>query len=324
MGGTTFQEYAAGTDLSEAFQRARDQAAHEHGHGGYTGSLAEKGDYVVIQRDAVSLDAAYRLAEKLINDDDERISDKWGPAGAIPVFTGERTVGVDVPSGNYNDWKGAPSETAIAYLKEQKILKRGETVKSVHLYSYRSPSPQSSSRFTQGQARVVILEASAPTSRSVEVPIMHKGKVNHDTQREWEPQVKSKVKLRDHEQIVEMFVKHSSPEFKVVVESNSDMKPETRYILVRGQRHDTWETGFPTQAAARAAAVDMVNSEKKHFNPESIEIVSVTKRAKDVPLVLVYRKVLKTLATIEVRIVKTPPRSNAQPDGWLLFGWASS
>ena len=86
MGGTTFETWQMGhPNVGVAFDRAYDQAVHEHGHGGYTGTLAEKGDYVVIDDEPRPLAEARRLAQRLIEAGDQRIDDKWGPAGAIAI-----------------------------------------------------------------------------------------------------------------------------------------------------------------------------------------------------------------------------------------------
>jgi hypothetical protein len=77
-------ESATGATVGEAFANAVEQALYEYGHRGYTGSLAEKHDYIVIPLDGeATKDAAVAAARKLMHDDDARISDKWGPAGAI-------------------------------------------------------------------------------------------------------------------------------------------------------------------------------------------------------------------------------------------------
>lgn len=84
MGATTFHVIAEGTNLDEAFKTLQDEARYEHGHGGYTGTVAEKNSVVLI--DTVgSEQEAFNLADKLIEDEDPRIDDKWGPAGAIKV-----------------------------------------------------------------------------------------------------------------------------------------------------------------------------------------------------------------------------------------------
>lgn len=46
MGAADFRAYAFGKTPGEAFSAAVDQAKHEHGHGGYTGTIAEKWDFV--------------------------------------------------------------------------------------------------------------------------------------------------------------------------------------------------------------------------------------------------------------------------------------
>jgi hypothetical protein len=48
MGASQFGEYGYGRTASEAFTAAREQAAWEYGHGGYTGSLAEKPGAVLL------------------------------------------------------------------------------------------------------------------------------------------------------------------------------------------------------------------------------------------------------------------------------------
>ena len=52
------------------------------------GSIAKKERYTVIQTDPVSVEEATEIATRLIDDDDIRIADKHGPAGAIPISDG--------------------------------------------------------------------------------------------------------------------------------------------------------------------------------------------------------------------------------------------
>ena len=88
MGGTTFSCTANGETVREAYDKAVEQAQWEYGHAGYTGTIAECDGYVVIQQEKLTLPLAEELGEKLIDADDQRISDKWGPAGAIPLIDG--------------------------------------------------------------------------------------------------------------------------------------------------------------------------------------------------------------------------------------------
>lgn len=84
MGATTFgTTIAVKGDALEAFRRAQDNARYEHGHGGYTGTIAEKHDFTMIE--CKPRQNPYKLARKLVNDDDERVDDKYGPAGCIEL-----------------------------------------------------------------------------------------------------------------------------------------------------------------------------------------------------------------------------------------------
>ena len=94
MGAEAFTTYAEGADVAAAFRAAVEQAQYDYGHAGYTGSVAEKDEYIVIDSPPLSENDAEALADKLIRDNDERICDKWGPAGAIPVHGESR----DTPS----------------------------------------------------------------------------------------------------------------------------------------------------------------------------------------------------------------------------------
>ena len=88
MGADTFFNHAKGKTANEAFKNAVQDAAHEYGHGGYTGTIAEKQSFVMIELPNDTKDAiAY--ANELIDNNDQRIDDKWGPAGCIKVKDGE-------------------------------------------------------------------------------------------------------------------------------------------------------------------------------------------------------------------------------------------
>ncbi|MFD8022545.1 hypothetical protein ACFV6G_19240 [Streptomyces lavendulae] len=79
-----FTHIESGATAEEAFQRAREAALYEYGHGGYTGSIAEKDTYLVFDEPRTGADEATDRAAHLL-DVDQRISDKRGPAGALPV-----------------------------------------------------------------------------------------------------------------------------------------------------------------------------------------------------------------------------------------------
>jgi len=83
MGASTFCISARGATAQAAFHAARAEACHEHGHGGYTGTIAEKSEFVMINVPADRTDDVWGYAQELIDEGDPRIDDKWGPAGCI-------------------------------------------------------------------------------------------------------------------------------------------------------------------------------------------------------------------------------------------------
>jgi hypothetical protein len=83
MGATTFETVASGKTAEEAFAAARDRARHLHGAGGYTGTIAEKHSFVMVSQTRMPREEARSLAERLIEETDPRVDDKWGPAGCI-------------------------------------------------------------------------------------------------------------------------------------------------------------------------------------------------------------------------------------------------
>jgi hypothetical protein len=91
MGACTFTVVESGDSAKMAFSLARDKALHEYGHGGYTGSIAEKDSFVLISHDVLaSFNDANSLADELIDNGDPRIDDKWGPAGCIKYLSGDK------------------------------------------------------------------------------------------------------------------------------------------------------------------------------------------------------------------------------------------
>lgn len=92
MGAQIFQETVSGKTAKEAFRTAVQEAAYMQGHGGYTGTIAEKSDFVEIDptEDGQDVDGWTEgdyddYAYELCREDDPRISDKWGPAGCMKM-----------------------------------------------------------------------------------------------------------------------------------------------------------------------------------------------------------------------------------------------
>ncbi len=85
MGATVFTCAQVGASAKDAFNEAIRRATYDSGNEGYTGTIAEKSGFVVIDVDPEYADQPYKYAEKLIDECDDRVDDKWGPAGCIKL-----------------------------------------------------------------------------------------------------------------------------------------------------------------------------------------------------------------------------------------------
>jgi hypothetical protein len=87
VGAFAFICRAKGKSAREAFARARVAAQYESGHGRYTGTIAEKHEFVLIKvPEGVDPN---KHAEDLIEDEKSAVNDKWGPAGCIELAAGD-------------------------------------------------------------------------------------------------------------------------------------------------------------------------------------------------------------------------------------------
>jgi len=86
MGAEVFFTTAKGRDADDAFDEARRRAQYDWGHAGYTGTIAEKDQFAMIAPPDDGGDPA-AFADRLIDNGDYRVDDKWGPAGCIHLGT---------------------------------------------------------------------------------------------------------------------------------------------------------------------------------------------------------------------------------------------
>ena len=86
MGAQVFTTTAKGSDARNAFIGAVREAQYECGHGGYTGTIAEKDGFTVIPLKEGH--EPYEYAYELSDDCDPRVNDKWGPAGCFELGEG--------------------------------------------------------------------------------------------------------------------------------------------------------------------------------------------------------------------------------------------
>jgi hypothetical protein len=68
--------------------RASARGGCQHGHGGYTGTIAEKTSFTCIPDSEVGDTDPTEYAGQLIDEQDSRIDSKWGPAGCIHIEDG--------------------------------------------------------------------------------------------------------------------------------------------------------------------------------------------------------------------------------------------
>jgi hypothetical protein len=87
MGAAIFFTRAKGKTARAAFDAAVSAAEYDHGHSGYTGTIAEKDQFVMIPLPQGQ--DAKAFADLLIENRDGRIDDKWGPAGCIQLAPDE-------------------------------------------------------------------------------------------------------------------------------------------------------------------------------------------------------------------------------------------
>lgn len=86
MGACDFENYIAKSDevqtAEQAYRVAYDEAAYESGHGGYTGTIAEKSGFFMKQLGPVSREAAWPIVRA-----EQETQDKWGPAACLAIAT---------------------------------------------------------------------------------------------------------------------------------------------------------------------------------------------------------------------------------------------
>ena len=84
MGAQEFECTGQGRNVQEAFKNAKEEAFWDHGHSGYTGTIAEKDSFKVIHCNMNEGDIHAKMDE-CMEDYDHFVQDKWGPAGAIKI-----------------------------------------------------------------------------------------------------------------------------------------------------------------------------------------------------------------------------------------------
>jgi hypothetical protein len=92
MGAETFSQRVSGKTAQEAFNAAQEQARYDYGHAGYTGTIAEKHDFIMLKPSPERLEEI-KAGQWFDYDPDDplwrKVDDKWGPAGCLALGDGQ-------------------------------------------------------------------------------------------------------------------------------------------------------------------------------------------------------------------------------------------
>jgi hypothetical protein len=91
MGAEDFTNRVKASSAQEAFRIATEEARYNYGHAGYTGTIAEKSDFVMLKPSPERLEEIKSKGWIPYEPDDplwEKVDDKWGPAGCIDLKDG--------------------------------------------------------------------------------------------------------------------------------------------------------------------------------------------------------------------------------------------
>ena len=73
-----------GKHIAEVFDDCVSDAAYDYGHAGYTGTIAEKSGFILVDEVAETWEEAEDMADTLTEEKGYG-EDKWGPAAALHV-----------------------------------------------------------------------------------------------------------------------------------------------------------------------------------------------------------------------------------------------
>lgn len=123
MGGWTFEHQATGATARAAFDQAVSDARYDHGHAGYTGTIAEKPGFVLAGRMPEGT-AVNDLVEVLADWDDD------AEGYTVTVYSTEHrtdylgnTLTVQVPS---REWREGPHPALTAFIAQHGQRKADE------------------------------------------------------------------------------------------------------------------------------------------------------------------------------------------------------
>jgi len=306
--------YAPGAVLSEAFADAVAQARHEHGHGGYSGTVAEKTSVNALSAKVRWLDDAYDEAARLLDlDDDAVVFDKWGPAAALPVAVPTSTQVVHVAGSHpvASDW------VAVA---AQALGRSGSRVESATVCSCVRDHAAGVLRDVQLAVTLRRPEAGRVTRREVRV-VVDAAAGTAEFHGQLRQAVTDKLRLSPQDCLGPLKV--SRTESKWAARHTTAKGRSTRYVIVGDARHNRFDTGFATMAEAKARLKELAAGPHPRVGDRAVYAVEAVTRATDgSPLA----ELTRTLVSTRVCVTATVYRGCTEPtvaDGWLLFGITS-
>jgi hypothetical protein len=329
MDGVDFETYGPGAEANQAFSKAIALAREIGGRNGGSGTIAEKSGagFVIVTDTPLWGHEAKSLIRKIVADEeDDRFSHKWSPCGAIPVVCPERSEAIEVTLGA-SDTADEIKTLATAALKKAGKLAKGETVTWAHLQRENVQSLGRDGKFAQGVVEVRIRRANIPPRHQVKFSFTVDGGSPEQSSYELVlAEATKRVRVKDGERVVDVSEITAAHTYHSVM-SASNVPRSTRYRLVGDEAHDTWETGFSSQAAARSYAKKLIDQMPVQLDSMSIpvrfEIEAVTRRSDGSPLVLAERRIRKSVYRATATIERTVSLRGFTPDGWLFFGSAS-
>lgn len=139
MGAECGVDYVYEPDVNKAFRHLVDEALYDHGHSGYSGTIAEAGGFAVYDNVIRLKPEAEKFAWHLATD----VAQKWEAALAIPFVSEQRRVEIVVPDYThpYDQEKihDAMVEAALKEVRAKKLLRRGEKItRRPEITSYRT------------------------------------------------------------------------------------------------------------------------------------------------------------------------------------------
>ena len=309
MGANFFEVESSCENLEEAFQEEVNEALSHYGNGGYTGTIAEKESYIQLSDKVMWADEAETLANKLLEENNEQISDKWGPAGALPICHPTKRVSVEIEGSSSTDW-----ESELARVKKDKgavgfgsmlvgVFGGADSEKIIKEYYIEVPREEA------GEISTEILNLN-----------IHGEAHGHKLKNVVSQAVAEKYSKKKNVIVLKSKVVHQEPRVKVLATSGS--KRSTRYVVRADNGLNKVLGSFKTLPEAKAYARDLAKSPPPYGGPLSLIVEGVVSAMDEEPLFTATQVILNTKTRVEVTIVKGR-KPAPERDGWYFFGWAS-